>query len=56
MNPQDDTTRHQDTPDGPEPKTDRKAGLDSEVGDLDDPDAEDEDALPGRAGGGLAGG
>lgn len=33
------------------------AGLDREVGDLDDPDAvETNGALPGRAGGGLAGG
>lgn len=55
MKPQDDTT--QDTPDPSEPKPDRRAGLDSEVGDFDDPDADDdEDALPGRAGGGLAGG
>ncbi|MCD9032583.1 hypothetical protein LDO32_12690 [Luteimonas sp. Y-2-2-4F] len=36
---------------------DPKAGLDREVGDLDDPDAtQDDGALPGRAGGGLAGG
>lgn len=41
----------------PTPATDPKAGFDREVGDLDDPDAEDDDdALPGRAGGGLAGG
>ena len=34
-----------------------KAGVDREVGDLEDPDAvEDEGALPGRMGGGLAGG
>ena len=37
-------------------KPDPKAGLDREVGDLEDPDAEDAGALPGRAGGGLAGG
>lgn len=36
-------------------KPDPKAGLDREVGDLEDPDAEDAGALPGRAGGGLAG-
>lgn len=36
---------------------DPKAGVDREVGDLDDPDAvEDDGALPGRMGGGLAGG
>lgn len=34
---------------------DPQAGLDREVGDLEDPDAEDDGALPGRAGGGLAG-
>ncbi|KLI97870.1 hypothetical protein [Luteimonas sp. FCS-9] len=39
------------------PPRDPKTGLDREVGDLDDPDAPDnDDALPGRAGGGLAGG
>lgn len=42
----------QEPADGPDPK----AGLDREVGDLEDPDAEDDGALPGRAGGGLAGG
>ena len=42
---------------GPPNPTDRKAGLDKEVGDIDDPDAVDDDgALPGRMGGGLAGG
>ena len=35
---------------------DPQRGLDREVGDLDDPDAEKNGALPGRAGGGLAGG
>ncbi|ASR42041.1 hypothetical protein BEN78_00045 [Xanthomonas citri pv. mangiferaeindicae] len=45
----DDTTRT--------PPRDPKTGIDREVGDLDDPDAPDnDDALPGRAGGGLAGG
>jgi len=38
------------------PATDPQAGIDREVGDLEDPDAENEGALPGRAGGGLAGG
>jgi len=38
------------------PATDPQAGIDREVGDLEDPDAEDDGALPGRAGGGLAGG
>ncbi|AOH35659.2 hypothetical protein BGP89_04225 [Luteimonas sp. JM171] len=37
-------------------KPDPKAGLDREVGDLEDPDAEADGAVPGRAGGGLAGG
>ncbi|WP_037083389.1 hypothetical protein [Pseudoxanthomonas sp. J35] len=36
--------------------TDPKAGVDREVGDLEDQDATDDDALPGRVGGGLAGG
>ena len=35
---------------------DPEAGIAREVGDLEDPDAEDDGALPGRAGGGLAGG
>jgi hypothetical protein len=34
---------------------DAKAGIAREVGDLEDPDAEGEGALPGRVGGGLAG-
>lgn len=39
------------------PPKDPQAGLDREVGDLEDADAErDDGALPGRAGGGLAGG
>ena len=39
------------------PGRDSNAGMDREVGDLEDPDAvEDEGALPGRMGGGLAGG
>lgn len=42
---------------GPPPETNPRAGMEHEVGDLDDPDAvEDEGALPGRMGGGLAGG
>ena len=44
-------------PAGPPAEPDPKAGVDREVGDLEDPDAVDEDgALPGRMGGGLAGG
>jgi len=44
-------------PGAPEaPEAESEAGLDREVGDLDDADAEDEGALPGRVGGGLAGG
>jgi len=44
-------------PEAPEtPERESEAGLAREVGDLDDPDAEDEGALPGRVGGGLAGG
>ncbi|MDR6671602.1 hypothetical protein [Xanthomonas sp. 1678] len=39
------------------PRPDPQAGIDREVGDLENPDAvDDEGALPGRAGGGLAGG
>lgn len=42
---------------GPAAQTDPTAGMEREVGDLEDPDAvEDEGALPGRMGGGLAGG
>jgi hypothetical protein len=37
-------------------RPDPRGGIDREVGDLDDPDAEDDGALPGRVGGGLAGG
>ncbi len=45
----------------PDRKPDPKTGIDSEVGDIDDvgADADDndaDDALPGHAGGGLAGG
>lgn len=43
-------------PGEPAARPDPKAGLDREVGDLEDPDAGDDGALPGRAGGGLAGG
>lgn len=39
-----------------DPSQDRRSGIASEVGDIEDQDAEDEAALPGRAGGGLAGG
>lgn len=42
---------------GPPNPANPKAGFDREVGDIDDPDAiDDEGALPGRLGGGLAGG
>lgn len=42
---------------GPPNPANPKAGFDREVGDIDDPDAiDDEGALPGRMGGGLAGG
>jgi len=55
MKPRDETKPQPDTQ-APHPEPDQKAGIDSEVGDLD-PDADDdEDTLPGRAGGGLAGG
>lgn len=37
-------------------KPDPTGGIDREVGDLEDPDATDDGALPGRVGGGLAGG
>lgn len=45
------------TPDTrPVPEPDSKAGFDQEVGDLDEADTpDDEDTLPGRVGGGLAG-
>lgn len=60
----DDSRRSKGAPDaGPEEdapqrrhQPDSGAGLDREVGDLEDPEAEDEGALPGRVGGGLAGG
>ena len=43
-------------PQDPAARPDPKAGLDREVGDLEDQDAEDDGTLPGRAGGGLTGG
>lgn len=47
---------HKDRTPGPPAAPDPKAGMDREVGDLEDPNAvEDEGALPGRMGGGLAG-
>ena len=47
----------QQAPQPPTAAPNPKAGVDREVGDLEDPDAvEDEGALPGRMGGGLAGG
>ena len=52
----DDPSRKDRVP-GPPVAPDPRAGMDREVGDLEDPDAvEDEGALPGRMGGGLAGG
>lgn len=52
----DDPSRKDRAP-GPPVAPDPRAGMDREVGDLEDPDAvEDEGALPGRMGGGLAGG
>ncbi|MDR6993104.1 hypothetical protein [Luteimonas sp. 3794] len=49
-----DESREPDAVPGKTTAADPDAGLDREVGDLEDED--DEDALPGRAGGGLAGG
>ncbi|MFP7721723.1 hypothetical protein [Lysobacter sp. A3-1-A15] len=44
-------------PSAPDGDANPRAGLEREVGDLEDPDAvEDDGALPGRVGGGLAGG
>ena len=56
MQPNNDTPQRDNGPASQPAKPDPKTGLDAEVGDLEDPDAEDEGALPGRAGGGLAGG
>lgn len=52
------TGKPSDTPaTGPGNPPDPRAGMDKEVGDLEDEDAVREDgALPGRMGGGLAGG
>ncbi|HZH44451.1 MAG TPA: hypothetical protein VEY50_10260 [Lysobacter sp.] len=48
---------HPQTPSPEAAELDPTAGMAREVGDLDDPDAEQRDgALPGRMGGGLAGG
>ncbi len=44
------------TPSAPRVEPDPEAGIDREVGDLEDPEAEEDGALPGRVGGGLAGG
>lgn len=52
---QKNTTDPRDDAQSPPPSADPEAGIEREVGDLDDPEAEDDDALPGRAGGGLAG-
>lgn len=49
--------RQQPVPGAPPAEPAQKGGMDREVGDLEDPDAVEEDgALPGRMGGGLAGG
>lgn len=49
--------RPNDSVAGPPAALNPEAGLEHEVGDLEDPDAVEEDgALPGRMGGGLAGG
>ena len=49
-----DEAGDRDAAKGPPNPSDQKAGLDREVGDINDPD--DDGALPGRMGGGLAGG
>ena len=54
--PDDDGRKRRQEPGEPAARPDPQAGLDREVGDLEDPEAEDDGALPGRAGGGLAGG
>jgi len=56
MQPQHDTPQRDEDPTAQPSKPDPKTGLDAEIGDLEDADAEDDGALPGRAGGGLAGG
>ena len=62
MQPDDDDRRdgparkHGSDDDAPRRPAVPQAGIDRVVGDLEDPDAEDDGALPGRAGGGLAGG
>ena len=49
--------RQDQVPGAPPAEPAQKAGMDREVGDLEDPNAvEDDGALPGRMGGGLAGG
>ena len=49
--------RQDPVPGAPPAEPAQKAGMDREVGDLEDPNAvEDDGALPGRMGGGLAGG
>ena len=57
--PKDRQDRHEGRTDQerqPDAAPDPEAGIAREVGDLEDPEAEDDGALPGRAGGGLAGG
>ena len=46
----------QKAPPAPPAEPDPEAGIDREVGDLEDPNADEDGALPGRVGGGLAGG
>lgn len=49
--------RQDPVPGAPPAEPAQKGGMDREVGDLEDPDAvKDDGALPGRMGGGLAGG
>ena len=47
--------RDDDLPPSNDPSP-RRGGIDDEVGDLDNPEDDDDQALPGRVGGGLAGG
>ncbi|WP_115002080.1 hypothetical protein [Xanthomonas campestris] len=46
--------RDDDLPPSNDPSP-RRGGIDDEVGDLDNPENDDDQALPGRVGGGLAG-
>lgn len=51
-----DESPDRDAAKGPPNPSDPKAGFDREVGDINDPNTGDDGALPGRMGGGLAGG